>query len=81
MTLSNAEGRRMIKQKGGLWLDRWDDSDAAKAGDCTIYDRLEKIWPYLDGEYVELKAGWVICVGKTIDKAVCARIIAGREEN
>ena len=78
MTLSNAEGRRMIKQRGGLWLDRWSDSDAAKLGDCSIYDRLEKIWPYLDGEEIELRTGWVICIGKKIDDAVCHRIIAER---
>jgi len=75
MTISKGEGRRMIQNKGGLWLDRWDESQIGNLYGSTIYDRLEKIWPYLDNDEIELKENQTVCVGKTIDKAVCHRIV------
>ena len=66
MTQSNSEGRRMLK--GGLWIDRWADSPNPE--NTMIWDRLEK----LKTEEITVKSGWKICLGKTIDKAICHRI-------
>jgi len=81
MTLSNAEGRRMIKQRGGLWIDCKESAKAVAPGNETvIHDRLEKVYPFLDGEEIELKPGWAICVGRKIDDAACHRVVAMKEK-
>ncbi len=64
MAQSKGEGRRMLN--GGLWIDRWGDFPNPEG--TAIWDRLEKLKGVAD---ITVKPGWRLCVGKTINQAIC----------
>lgn len=80
MAQSKAEAKRLVEQ-GVIWVDNnsfmevpVSVSVTSPLEGTTIFDRLKKIVPH-EGKFLFVQDEDIICVGKTVDKAVCHRII------
>ena len=69
MSQSKAEAKRLIEQNL-IWLDNGMDEG-------SIWNRLQKIKPE-QNKFILIEDRDVICVGKSLDDAVCHRIIFER---
>lgn len=68
MAQSKGEAKRLIEQ-GIIWIDNGvSDLDIS-----FIWDRVQKVKPH-EGKFLLVECGDTICIGKTIDDAICHRI-------
>jgi len=76
MAQSKGEARRLIEQNI-IWIDNGlsnGDLHSWLKSETTIFDRLQKAALH-EKKFLLVEIDDVICVGKTIDDAVCHRIV------
>lgn len=67
-TQSKAEARRIVEQNI-IWID--DLADPPE--ESRIWDRIKKV-QLRSGKFLSVERDDIICVGKTVDEAICHRI-------